>query len=80
MPSAMTRLMRTLAFTAHQALVGDTKKHISNKKEDCRKHMLAALYARRSEETCLESVDTAIECAGSEELKVYITRYWRSYT
>jgi hypothetical protein len=42
--------------------------------------MLAALYARRSEETCLESVDTAIECAGSEELKVYLTRYWRSYT
>ena len=56
------------------------KKRINNKKEDCRRHMLAALYARRSEETCLQSVDAAIECAGSEELKQYLRRYWRAYT
>jgi hypothetical protein len=38
-------------------------------------HMLAALYARRSEETCLESIDAAIEYARSEELKKCFRRY-----
>jgi hypothetical protein len=38
-------------------------------------HMLAALYARRSEETCLESIDAAIEYARNEELKKYFRRY-----